>query len=344
MSRSLDKLPPTTNPKIRLGLCCLNKTLREQKPSIFASRGITLKKAVELDMSEIQSRAIQNLKDLIEMIQWNERHGIKVFRLSSEIFPHLSNPILGELLGVPIPYSIEFARPYLQEFGRLAKQYGHRITFHPGQFNQLGAENEDVLDKTIKDLTAHATIFEMMDAPEDSIMVLHGGGMYCKKGEEPSVSKKRSLGRWIERYKALPEFVRKRIVLENCEKCYSTEDLLPVCLEHNIPLVLDVHHYDCYTKLHPEERLRPMPEIWHDICRTWGTKRPKLHISEQGEGAIGHHSDYISAIPEYLFEFSKYRAFDLMIEAKNKELAIFRLYEQYPQLKPRRLVIKKSES
>lgn len=342
MSRNLDNLTFTTNPRIRLGLCCLNMTLRDQKPSIFASRGITLKKAVELDFSEIQARAIQNLKDLIKMIEWNEQHRIKVFRLSSEIFPHFSNPILGELLGIDIPYNIEFARPYLKEFGDLAKKYGHRITFHPGQFNQLGTENQETLDKTIKDLTAHAMIFEMMDAPEDSIMVLHGGGMYCKRGEDPSEAKKRSLNRWVERYKALPEFVKKRIVLENCEKCYSTDDLLPICLEHNIPLVLDVHHYECYSKLHPTEILRPMREIWEDVCKTWGTKRVKLHISEQGEGTIGHHSDYISEIPEYLFEFAKHRPFDLMIEAKHKELAVLKLYKKYPNIKPKKIVHIKS--
>lgn len=338
MSKSLDitKLSPTTNPKIRLGLCCLNMTLRKQKPTIFASRGITLKKAMELDMPEIESRAIQNLKDLIEMIKWNEKNGIKVFRLSSEIFPHLSNPILGELLGVEIPYNIEFARPYLKEFGSLAKKFGHRINFHPGQFNQLGAENPDILNTTIKDLTAHAIILDMMDAPPESTMVIHGGGMYCKKDEDPKVSKKRTLDRWVKQYKALPEFVRNRIVLENCEKCYGTDDLLPICLDNNIPLVLDVHHFNCYIELHPNETPTPMSEIWKDVCKTWGDRRPELHISEQGSGAIGHHSDYISKIPDYLFEFSKYRPFDLMVEAKHKELAILDLYRKHPELKPKK--------
>lgn len=336
-------LSPTTNPRIRLGLVCLNMTLREQKPTIFASRNITLKKAVELDMPAIEERAIQNIKDLISMIKWNEQHNIKVFRLTSGIFPHHSNPKLGELLGVEIPYSIEFARPYLKHFSDLAKLYGHRINFHPGHFNQLGTESDTTLDNTIKDLTAHAMVLEMMEAPPESTMVIHGGGMYCKRGEDPKVSKKRSLDRWVERYNALPEIVRKRIVLENCEKCYSTDDLLPICLENNIPLVLDVHHYECYCRLHPTETLKPMREIWPDVCRTWGSRRPELHISEQGSGPVGHHSDYISCIPDYLFEFSKYRPFDLMVEAKHKELAILDLYEKHPEVKPhkRRLILKK---
>jgi UV DNA damage endonuclease len=334
---------PTTNPRIRLGLCCLNTTLRAQKPSIFASRGITLKKAMDLEFPEIQSRAIQNLKDIIKMIEWNEDHHIKVFRFSSEIFPHLSNQILGELLGIEIPYNIEFARPLLQEIGALAKKYGHRITFHPGQFNQLGAENEGTLRSTIKDLTAHATILDMMDAPPESILILHGGGMYCKKGEDPKEAKRKALRRWVENYKTLPDFVRKRVVLENCEKCYSVDDLLPVCLENNIPLVFDTHHYECYNLLHPDDLQQPLStDFFRQVCKTWGDKRVKMHISQQGSGRVGHHSDYISHLPDYLLDWSKIRPFDLMIEAKQKELAVFDLYKKYPEFVPkkRRLVPK----
>lgn len=337
-------MDPTTNPRIRLGLCCLNMTLREQKPTIFASRGIILKKAMELGIEEIQARATENLKDLLKMIEWNEQHFIKVFRFSSDIFPHFSNPILGELLGIDIPYNIEFARPLLQEIGALTRKYGHRITFHPGQFNQLGAENSETLKKTITDLTAHATILEMMDAPPNSIMILHGGGMYCKRGEDPKIAKSRAMARWVENYKALPEFVRKRVVLENCEKCYSVDDLLPICTENNIPLVFDTHHYECYNILHPNDLQRPITnELFIDICKTWGDKRPKLHISRQGEGRIGHHSDYIDKLPDYLIEWSKIKPFDLMIEAKHKELAVMDLYRKYPEFVPKkRTMIPKS--
>ena len=67
-----------------------------------------------------------------------------------------------------------------------------------------------------------------------------------------------------------------------------------------------------------------------------------MHISEQGGGRVGHHSDYISKLPDYLIEWSKIRPFDLMIEAKKKELAVFDLYKKYPEFLPkkRRLVLK----
>ena len=62
--------------------------------------------------------------------------------------------------------------------------------------------------------------------------------------------------------------------------------------------------------------------------------KPKFHVSEQGSGRIGHHSDYIEIIPKYLLEIpDKYNTeIDIMIEAKQKEKSIFKLYQKYPYL------------
>jgi UV DNA damage endonuclease len=190
----------------------------------------------------------------------------------------------------------------------------------------------------------------MMDADPDSVMVVHGGGMYCPRGSDLVVAKKKTLERWVRNYWNLPIHVRKRIVLENCERCYSVDDLLPICLANGIPLVLDIHHYDCYSKYHPDEVQTPLDVLFPDIIKTWApnprngvevNRRMKLHISEQGEGRCGHHSDYIERIPQFLFEFSKLAPFDLMIEAKMKERAIQKLYQLYPELVPDTMIILK---
>lgn len=73
-----------------------------------------------------------------------------------------------------------------------------------------------------------------------------------------------------------------------------------------------------------------------DILASWTNRgiKPKFHVSEQGSGRTGHHSDYIKVIPDYLLEIpEKYRIeIDIMIEAKAKEQAIIRLYKKYPFL------------
>ena len=82
--------------------------------------------------------------------------------------------------------------------------------------------------------------------------------------------------------------------------------------------------------------MKPAAEYIGDILESWKKRgvKPKFHVSEQGSGRTGHHSDYIEEIPEYLMEIpAKYGVhIDIMIEAKKKELAIKKLYEKYPAL------------
>ncbi len=142
--------------------------------------------------------------------------------------------------------------------------------------------------------------------------------------------------RWCENYLAMPENIRNRLVLENCEKNFSIIDCLDVSKKVNIPVVFDTHHFECYKKLHPTELFKEPAYYMAQILETWQRRniKPKFHVSEQGSGKCGHHSDFIEIIPDYLLEIpEKYSVdIDIMIEAKMKEQAIFKLYEKYPYL------------
>ena len=311
---------------IQLGLCCLNTELRDRKPTIFASRSCTMKTLYTKGISYANSLSLQNLDDVIKMIEWNESKGIKVFRLSSDIFPHFSNPKTER-------YTLDFAKEKLIKIGKLAKKYNMRLTFHPGQYNVIGTPKEDVLRHTYLDLSCHAQILDMMECDQNSVMVIHGGGFYGNKAATKE--------RWILNYKNAPENVRNRLVLENCEKCFNIEDCLYISKRCGVPVVFDTHHYDCYNKLHPNEHLKPASHYMEDIINSWIRRniKPKFHISEQGCGRIGHHSDLIEDIPSYLLEIPKKYGIpiDIMIEAKLKEQAIFKLYNKYPELDTRNI-------
>jgi UV DNA damage endonuclease len=272
-------------------------------------------------IEELKIKIIQNLEDTLVLMDWNEQNGIKVFRLSSEMFPHKSNPKVQD-------YSFDFAIPLLRKIGEKARKYNQRLTFHPGQYNVVGSPNPNVFKQTISDLSYHAEVLDLMNLGPDSVMVVHGGGVYGNKNE--------TILRWCEQYKQLPENVKRRLVLENCEKCFSIEDCLKISNVVNIPVVFDTHHFECYKLLHPEEEFLPASEYINLILETWKKRgiKPKFHISEQGSGKIGHHSDYVETIPEYLLKIpEKYNVeIDIMIEAKMKEQAIIKLYEKYPFL------------
>lgn len=311
------------NKPIQLGLCCINTILREEKPPVFSSRKMTVKSIKNKGIEELKSKIIQNLKDVITIMDWNENNGVKVFRLSSEMFPHKTNSNVEE-------YSFDFAIDLLKDIGKLSKIYNQRLTFHPGQYNVVGSPNKKCFEQTIKELKYHADVLDLMDLDNNSVMVVHGGGTYGDK--------EATKDRWCNQYILLPENVKRRLVLENCERSFSIIDCLDISERINIPVVFDTHHFDCYNKLHPNEvHLFEEPTQYIErILNTWKRRgiKPKFHISQQGCGRIGHHSNYISEIPQYLLEIpERYGVnIDIMVEAKQKEQAILSLYHKYPHL------------
>jgi len=305
---------------VQLGLCCMNTTLKKMKPPVYAARRIIVRIVNERGIEELKKRILSNLEDLLKMIEWNEKNGIRVFRLSSELFQHKNNPKVPD-------YDYDFALEHLTKIGILANKYGHRLTFHPGQYNVLSSPNKRAYEQTLKDLEYHATVFELMNMGKDSVMVIHGGGVYGEK--------EKTLERWCENYRKLSDKIKKRLVLENCEKSYSIVDCLRIHDMTGVPIVFDTHHFECYKLLHPDEKFMEAKEYIPFILDTWKEKdiKPKFHVSEQGTGKIGHHSDYIDILPEYLLEIPKKYGIhiDIMIEAKMKELSIQKLYEKYPE-------------
>ena len=98
------------NKPIQLGLCCLNTEMRAHKPPVFSSRKMIIRKIEEDGIDALKEKILQNLRDTLTLMDWNEKHGIKVFRLSSELFPHKSNQKVED-------YDFEFAKELLKEIG-----------------------------------------------------------------------------------------------------------------------------------------------------------------------------------------------------------------------------------
>ena len=104
----------SVNKPVQLGLCCINMTLRGQNPPIYCSRRMIIRKIKQMGIIALKMRILQNLKDLSSLIKWNEQNGIKVLRISSELFPHFSNPKVES-------YDMDFADKILKNIGKLAK-------------------------------------------------------------------------------------------------------------------------------------------------------------------------------------------------------------------------------
>ncbi|ODN74488.1 UV damage endonuclease UvdE, variant [Cryptococcus amylolentus CBS 6039] len=301
----------TTHFKGRLGYACLNTVLRGNKPdSIFCSRTCRIASIEEEGMELPKGLAMMNVRDLKTMIQWNEDNNIRFMRMSSEMFPFASHAKYG--------YDLAFAGEALKEAGDLAKQYGHRLTMHPGQFTQLGSPKKAVIDSSIRELEYQCEIMDRMGLDQDGVMIIHMGGVY---GDKES-----TLARFKENFTTrLPRNVGNRLVLENDEICYNVDDIFPLCEELSIPIIFDYHHDSINPSSSPPSVLIPkIAELW----KKRGIKM-KQHLSEQRPGAVSvmerrAHSDRCQNLPEELPE-----DVDLMIEAKDKEQAVFELYRIY---------------
>lgn len=303
--------------KIKLGLCCINNTLR--KDGIFCSRTTT---RATFSVERAKRLALENIADIYPIVRFSDDHGINVFRLSSDIFPHFTDTETEK-------YDIGFAADALRKAGEICKIYKQRMTMHPGQYNQVGAKDPKIFEKTIEELGMHADIFDLMNIGQDGTLTVHGGGTY---GDKEGTKR-----RWIEQFGDLPRKVKNRLVIENCEKGYSVRDCLDIAQETGISVVFDSHHYTCYNHFHPDEEQENPEDLVPEVIDTWKDRTVNFHVSEQRPGApVGTHSDYIEKLPDYFLEIpEKYgREVHIDIEAKMKEQAIFHLYKKYPTIFP----------
>lgn len=162
----------------------------------------------------------------------------------------------------------------------------------------------------------------------DAVMILHMGGTFNEAG-----GKAATLDRFRKNYANLSESVKRRLVLENDDVAWSVHDLLPICEELNIPLVLDYHHHNIVfdaTQCREGTYDISQPEISARITGTWERKgiKQKMHYSEPCAGTVTprdrrKHSARVATLPPCPPDM------DLMIEAKDKEQAVFDLMRRF---------------
>ena len=293
---------------MNLGYACINMTLGEHKPKITTNRSMIKKTFKEKGIMYASELGIQNCRDLVEIIKWNNENGINFFRLSSDLFPWASEYNLTEL-----PHYNRI-KNILGAAGVLATKYGQRITSHPGPYNVLVSPREHVVENTISDLTKHGEVFDMLGlsrTPYNKINI-HCNGVYGDKIA--------AMDRFCKNFKRLPESVQTRLTVENDDKAsmYSVKDLMYIHERIGIPIVFDYHHHKfCTGDLSEEEALKL-------AVSTWGNIKPVVHYSESkalhernDKLKPQAHSDYIKEIPNtYGIDV------DIMVEAKAKELSI----------------------
>jgi UV DNA damage endonuclease len=291
---------------MNVGYACINLTLGKKITTNRTMRKATFEQKGIAYASEL---ALKNCQDLLKILEWNEEHGIKLFRVSSEIFPWASEYDLKDLP------DFEEICEVLTKAGNFAKAHNHRLTSHPGPFNKLCSPKENVIKNTIRDLEIHGELFDLMGlgrTPYNSFC-LHVGAAYNDK--------EATLKRFCENFELLPESVKTRLAVENDDKSslYSTKELYEgVHKVIGVPVIHDFYHHTFNTgSLSQEEALSLAASTWGDITPV--THHSESRAVEQNDPKIKAtaHSDYITYLPEtYGIDV------DIVVESKKKDLAI----------------------
>jgi UV DNA damage endonuclease len=298
---------------MKLGYACINLTLSEE--GIIVNKGMMKRTFESKGISYASVLALENIQNLEKIIDWNIQNGFLLYRMSSDMFPWMSEYELEELP------DITEIKAILKRCGKKALKAGLRLTYHPGPFNVLASPTEATVKKTVKELSQHSQIMDFIGLPATPYakINIHVGGAYGDKKE--------AMKRFCDNFYKLPVNAQKRLTVENDDKAnmFSTKDLYFIHTEIGIPLVFDYHHHQfCTGGLSEQEAFMLAFETWPEgitpVFHFSSSKREYEDPSAPGPA----HADFIySSINTYGKDV------DLMLEAKGKEAAIIKYKEDF---------------
>ena len=287
-----------------LGLVCITTS------DAVRFRTVTRKRLLQL--TEIEQETVlrelyaDNLKRVDKAINFCYANGIKLYRMTSALFP-FADTDLGETV-------LDSMTEELRKVGDRAISLNIRLVLHPEQFVVLSSDKPDVVKNSIKILATHALIMDKLRQPRSpwALMNIHGG-----KGDRTSQLK--------SVIRDLPESIRSRLTFENDEYAYSSSELLEVCLDTGVAMVFDAHHHVIHEHLESYDD-PSVAEMLAAAKTTWSVPEWQLvHISNGREFfADPRHSDLIADMPNCYYD-----APWIEVEAKFKELAIDKLRAEW---------------
>ena len=290
--------------KIRLGYVAISKALE----NITTSSTITYTKFKEEKepFDKLFNIISNNLDSLKEILLYNKKNNLHFYRLTSKLIPLSTHP------EVVWDYKRYFSKE-LNRIGEIVKASNMRIDFHPDQFCVLNSTKKEVVENSIKILEYHYKLLDVLGI-NDKVLIIHVGSSVLGKDN--------SIKRFINNYNKLPKYLRDVIATENDDKVFNVEDVLSISDITGVPVVLDYHHYKCNKSAIDIEK----------ILNSWKGKRPKMHFStSRNSRDFRSHSEYVDSdeFINFIDEIKEYdRDVDVMIEAKGKDDALFRLVRE----------------
>ncbi|MDW7650867.1 MAG: UV DNA damage repair endonuclease UvsE [Bacillota bacterium] len=300
---------------VRFGFVAMSVTLEKASPS----KSVTLKMYREITqkdpkaaLEKIIRTARENLNNTLRLLRHCKANQVSMYRFSSKLIPLATHPELKEW------NYVKDLQSELAEIGRFIRENGMRVSFHPDHYTLINSPKDEVFVSSINDLAHHCRLLQAMGLDERARLVIHVGGGYNDK--------ENSLERFIENWARVPRGIAKRITLENDDKTFTANETLNLCEKLQLPMVLDIHHFQCN-----HEEGSALEQLYPRFAATWqGTELPpKAHVSSPKDNInYRSHHDYVDADRVYAFlrmarQYT--HTLDVMVEAKQKDEAMFRL-------------------
>ena len=274
-----------------------------------------------------------SLKALQDVLDYCERHAIRMYRMAASLAPYATHPDLPQF-----HRQVEECREQLAAVSEHARAAGVRLSTHPSQYIVLNSEDPAIRTAAARDVELQTELLDAMGAGPEAVCVLHVGG--AAGGLDAA------LGRFEEGMALLSSRARDRLVIENDDRTFALCHVMELHRRTGLKVVWDILHHHCNDPDGIPDR-----EALELALGTWGDGvRPKIHYSspmtaiEERKKRVGRrverswvlpqlraHADMIDPIgfEHFVRETAAgARDFDVMLEAKAKDLALLRLRAQ----------------
>jgi UV DNA damage endonuclease len=271
--------------------------------------------------------SLERLRAILDYLDAND---IRMYRVATALTPYASHPDLPQFHN-----QIEKCSEELAVVGALARERDIRLSSHPGQYTVLNSEDARVRELAAAELEVQASLFGAMGLGPEAVVVLHVGG--AARGKEAAAD------RFLAGLDLLSEQARARLVIENDDRTFGTTDVVALAARAGLRVVWDALHHQCNNpdSLGDDEALAAALGTWP------AGETPKIHYSsprldlEERKVRRGRRVERRLVLPQLRahadlvepFGFEQFirtagRDFDVMLEAKAKDLALLRLRHQ----------------
>jgi UV DNA damage endonuclease len=273
-----------------------------------------------------------SLGNLGAILDYLDRHDLRMYRMATALSPYASHPDLPQF-----HHQIAECASELETVGARAHELDVRLSTHPGQYTVLNSERPDVVDAAIAELEVQGELFEALGLGPEATVVIHVGG--TAGGLDAAAD------RFVAGYERLSDRARRYLKLENDDRSFGLGAVNEISARCGVPIVWDVLHHRCHDPegFDDSEAMTlafaswpegVTPKIHYSSPRLdIGERRRKVGRRVQREPVMPQlraHADLIEPIgfEYFLRESAPLGDFDLMLEAKAKDLAALRLIEQ----------------